>query len=123
MTVGRLLQVLGTDCFRVHVGPDVWVDAVFRRQNCREHPLILADTRFPNESAAVRKNGGVVILVTREGAGRADGRSARHISETALDGEEPDVTIANNGTVGDLARALDRAWPEIVRIARGRARE
>ncbi len=118
MTVGRLLQVLGTECFRAHIGPDVWVDYLFMRwEREGRPPVVIADTRFPNESAAIRRRGGAVILVRREAAKRTDGRSTGHASERALDGEAPDVTLDNDGTIADLGKALEGAWPGIRQIA------
>ncbi len=114
MTVGRLLQVLGTECFRKLVHSDIWVETLVQRwysDSCP--PTVIADTRFPNESAAIHTLGGVVILV-RRGAGREDGRSAAHASERALDGEEPDLTIDNDGTIADLGLKLQAVWPLIL---------
>jgi hypothetical protein len=112
MTVGRLLQVLGTDCFRALVGEDVWVDALFRGWAAGEYPpVVVADVRFPNEAAAVRRRGGVIVLVRRGAGGRADGRAAGHASERALDDEAPDLVLDNDGTIEDLRRAFDVHWP------------
>jgi len=121
MTVGRLLQVLGTECFRALVGTDVWVDALMApwAQEGRP-PVVIADTRFPNESAAIRRAGGVVILVRRADAGRADGRSGGHASERALDGEAPDFVLDNDGSVADLRAAFLAAWPAILAAAESR---
>ncbi len=126
MTVGQLLQVLGTECFRERIGANVWVEAFYRNwEQGGRLPTVVADTRFPNESAAIRAAGGVVVLVERPEKDReaaAAGRSARHPSETALDGEPADVVISNSGTIGDLEAALDRVWPAIERIAQARRR-
>jgi hypothetical protein len=112
MTVGRLLQVLGTECFRNLVGADVWVDALFRRWEAEGRPpIVIADTRFPNEAAAIRRRGGSVVLVRRGAGGRTDGRSAAHASERALDGDRPDAVLENDGTVEDLRRAFEGQWP------------
>ncbi len=122
MTVGRLLQVLGTECFRNMVDPDVWVDAFFRRWDAEGRPpVVIADTRFPNETAAIRARGGAVVLVRRRLAARADGRDTRHASERALDDEDPDVAIDNDGAIADLGPALLRAWPSVLACAAARA--
>ncbi|MFA6166492.1 MAG: hypothetical protein WC700_07755 [Gemmatimonadaceae bacterium] len=121
MTVGRLLQVLGTECFRELVGPDVWVDALFRRWEAEGRPpIVVADVRFPNEVAALVRRGGVVIRVERVAARRDDGRVVAHASEHALDGVPPDVTIANDGAVPDLDLGLMAAWPRILALAAAR---
>lgn len=121
MTVGRLLQLLGTDCFRAIVDKDIWVKSLLVPwARTGRAPVIVADTRFPNESAAIRKAGGVVILVRRESAARADGRSTRHASERALDGEAPDLVLDNNGSIADLRAAFLAAWPGLLAVSAAR---
>jgi hypothetical protein len=118
ITVGRLLQVLGTECFRTFVGTDVWVDALITpwiQEGCP--PVIVADTRFPNESAAIRRAGGVILLVRRDSAGRTDGRSTGHASEHALDDEKPDFVIENSGTIADMREAFLAILPDILTLA------
>lgn len=115
LTVGRLLQVLGTECFRTLVGPNVWVNVLFAGWDADGRPpTVIADTRFPNESAAIRARGGVVVLVRRRGAARADGRASGHASERALDGEAPDLVIDNDGSVADLIAAFRAAVPDLL---------
>lgn len=127
MTVGRLLQVLGTDCFREVIGTSVWTNALVHRWQEKGCPsIVLADARFKNETHVVREHGGVVILIVRGGPdalNRTDGREVRHVSETALDDEPPDITIRNDGTIEDLERALEKAWPDIVEVATIRAKQ
>jgi hypothetical protein len=114
LSVGRLLQILGTECFRAAVGENVWVDATlapWRAAGCP--PTVITDVRFPNESAAIRAAGGVVVLVVRTDAECDDGRSPGHASEHALVDEDPDAVIPNNGTLADLARAFKDALPSL----------
>jgi hypothetical protein len=117
LSVGRLLQVLGTDCFRALVGENVWVDATlapWRAAGCP--PAVITDVRFPNESAAIREAKGVIVRVIRKNAKCDDGRSAAHASETALDGEDPDAVILNDGSLADLARAFRDVIPYLCDI-------
>ena len=100
--VRQLLQRLGVAC-RQHIGPDVWVDAVFRKiedtfDEDGPSRWVIPDVRFPNELAAVRSHGGQVWRVERPGCGPVNG----HISETAIDGERFDQVIPNDGTLADL---------------------
>ena len=71
--------MLGTDL----IGENVWVDAVFDPwRQAGMPPIVIADTRFPNETAAIRRNGGIVVLVQRNGSQlRADDRADSHASE------------------------------------------
>ncbi len=122
LSVGQLLQTLGTDCFRDCVGKNVWVDATlapWRAAGCP--PTVITDVRFPNESAAIREAGGVVILVVRKNAECNDGRSGGHASECALDNEDPDAIIPNDGSLVDLARAFKDILPYLCDISAARA--
>ena len=50
LSVGRLLQLLGTELGRDVFGEDLWVQELARRWRARgEPPLIVTDVRFPNE--------------------------------------------------------------------------
>jgi hypothetical protein len=130
-TVGRLLQLLGTECFRQTISDTIWADSLFATASgpgvnavnmieARGVNMVVADVRYPNESAAIRARGGVVIHVRRAQAARADGRSTRHLSECALDGEAADVVLENDGTSDELRAALRAAWPRILEIAASR---
>ena len=122
-TVGRLLQVVGTECFREVIGPDVWVDALMKSWELEGRPpIIIADTRFPNETVAIWRAGGVIIQVCRTVNERADGRSVNHISEHALDGEDADTVLNNDGSVADLGAGFLFSWGSLLRIAARRAR-
>lgn len=91
--VRKFLQEVGVS-MRICVDTEIWVNAALRN---RAMNLAISDVRFPNEWAAVKAGGGVMIRVERPGY-NGDG----HISERALDDYEPDYTIVNNGTLADL---------------------
>jgi hypothetical protein len=125
-TIGALLQRLGTQGFRQHLGEDVWVRALVRRwEHAGRPPVIVADVRFPNESAMIRRANGVVVLVKPAGFYRRfnnnDGRLPTHLSEYALEGEEPDVVVENPGSPG-LRKFFEKAQPWIWRISAERQR-
>jgi hypothetical protein len=63
----------------------------------------VADVRFPNEASAVRELGGVIWRVVRPGVGP----QSDHASEAQ--GFDVDVTIANDGTLDDLAERVAQA--------------
>lgn len=94
--VRRLLQRLGTEAGRAHLGQDVWVNALFAASSSGR--LVISDCRFPNEADAIRAKGGVVVRVERPGVRPVN----RHTSETALDDYEPDLVVANDETIDDL---------------------
>lgn len=100
--VRALLQRTGTEAGRRLLGPNVWVDALFRE--LEDVPaLVITDVRFPSEARAVADRGGVVIRIERPGVGPAKDRVGRvHESETALDDWKFDHVLVNDGSVRDL---------------------
>lgn len=66
--------------------------------------LAFTDVRFPAEAELIRRKGGVLIRVARPSLPIDEDA---HISETALDDYEEDYTIVNDGTLRDLALAVD----------------
>lgn len=96
--VRQLLQRLGTNCGRKFMGADIWVETLFNTPHAAR--LIIPDCRFPNEYAAIKNAGGVVIRVDRPGCGAVN----NHISETAL--TEYDGIITNTGTPDELLNEL-----------------
>lgn len=78
-TIRQLQQEIGQS-FRNMFGPDVWVSLAFKE--ARKHKLVVfTDVRYPNEADAIRKAGGIVIRLKRDGV-----EKDLHESETALDG-------------------------------------
>lgn len=79
MTAREVMQYIGTDVLR-RIQRNVWSDATIRKITKENFPLaLIADCRFPNEVAAVKKAGGLVIKLDRSLY------SSSHASETALD--------------------------------------
>lgn len=102
--VRALLQRLGTDAIRT-LDPDFWVGTALRMAWVGGGPPVFTDTRFPNEIAMVRANGGSVIRVNRPGHTNP---AAGHVSEEAWRTAEPDYTIVNDGTIDDLRAQVRR---------------
>lgn len=126
-----LLQLMGTECGREILHPNIWVNAVmahYRALNpeagismgntidyskCDYPNWVITDMRFPNELEAVQKRG-ITIRIERPGPEllgveflKKDGsketvKAVPHPSETALDNAEFDYTIVNDGTIKDL---------------------
>ena len=86
LTPRKLLQLLGTDCGRDIIHPDIWVNSLMSNyvSNSSEGIMlnmanntsesiykqertnwIITDTRFPNELEAVKARGGISIRVNR----------------------------------------------------------
>ena len=130
LTPRLLLQLLGTECGRQIIHPNIWVNALMSEYNCLEcgenaaingietHKMpnwIITDMRFPNELEAVKSRGGITIRVNRNfhmdlpnGIHVETIRKGslteieEHPSETALDNAEFDYTIENNSSIEDL---------------------
>lgn len=94
-----LLQLMGTECGRDILHPNLWVNAVISNYK-PDSNWVITDMRFPNELKAVKKRG-VTIRVNRAMA-TLGMLEDEHPSETALDGAEFDYVIENNGTIKDL---------------------
>ena len=126
ITVGILLQLLGTDIGRAIFGGNVWVDAVKRDWAADGYPpIIITDVRFPEELVWIRSEGGLVVKVLADkrlamvSSVVKDGRSATHASETALDvipSREFACVLENNGTLAELAHtcATQLLWIAIL---------
>jgi hypothetical protein len=85
LTPRLLMQLLGTECGRNIIHPNVWVNSLFADYKPKEAPYkhlgdlledkhhgllnspnwIITDMRFPNELQAVKDRGGITIRVNR----------------------------------------------------------
>ena len=112
LTPRLLLQLIGTECGRNIIHPDVWVNSLMvdykpidRRtwqdpddSNITIPKWLITDIRFPNEVKAIRNREGIIIRIERPGTEKSD-----HYSETALDDyKDWDEVIVNDGTMDDL---------------------
>lgn len=125
-----LMQLLGTECGRNIIHPNVWVNATlsdyrpygyekgsnknvadvledihFNTLNYLD--WIITDTRFPNEADAVKSRDGINIRLNRPNPKGIindfeNSDINLHPSETALDNYTFDYVIENNGTIEDL---------------------
>lgn len=105
--VRRLLQRFGTEVGREMMGEDVWVDMALRGVAPGDR-VAITDVRFPNEAAAVRRLGGIVVEVQRPGAGLA-GSTGAHASEAMA--FERDHVLVNDGELADLWAATEALLP------------
>lgn len=138
LTPRKLLQLLGTECGREIIHPNIWVNALMSGYVPREgnklgslfYPnWIITDMRFPNELKAVEDRGGITIRVNRdivreEQFEKPGGKKVfvdrktitdivgEHPSETALDNAKFNYTIDNNGTLLDLVQVVRKILKE-----------
>lgn len=101
MKVRDFLQRLGTESVRDTLHNDAWVNALMVDYNL-DYNWIVTDTRFHNEAQAIRKSGGIVVRINRDGVKPIN----NHPSEVALDDFDFDFVIENNGSLEDLKRSV-----------------
>jgi len=104
--VRALLQRLGTEGGRRHLGENVWVDTLLRTPSAGR--IVVSDVRFPNEADAIRERGGIVVRLTRPGVSALND----HPSEHALDDYEFDYRVVNE-SVENLEREAVRILGEL----------
>jgi hypothetical protein len=99
------LQTLGTEWGRTVIHKDIWVMNTMAKVNKQLScgmKVIIDDVRFPNEVAAVKKAGGLVVNVRRD-RDESDPRFAHISEELRLD---YDMVIDNNSTLDDLKHQI-----------------
>jgi hypothetical protein len=99
-----LLQYLGTEWGRTK-DPELWVNLwkkeVATTLEDTDAVVVCDDCRFPNEAAAVKALGGVVVEVVTS-VERIEKINAGHVSESGLSNEQIDYRIENDGDIDDL---------------------
>ena len=130
ITPRLLLQLLGTECGRQIIHPNIWVNATMidyvnnetysdlgnLSANFKYSNWIITDVRFPNEADAITKRGGINIRIQKESDDYIFDTTGKriipnkeyintsikeHESETALDFHRFDY-IVNHGTIEAL---------------------
>lgn len=129
LTPRLLLQLMGTECGRQIIHPNIWVNATmidYRPYgyekgsnknvadvledihfNTLNYPnWIITDVRFPNEAKAITDRGGINIRLQRNENKQVLTSTDIHPSETALDLYKFDYVIDNNSTIEELIEKL-----------------
>jgi hypothetical protein len=129
LTPRWVLQYWGTEVVRKGFHDDTWIASLENRLRKTTDDVVISDCRFPNEIAAIKRAGGVVIRVHRGAdpewygyAGTVNRGPERnlewswaktqlekfdiHASETAWIGTEFDAVLDNNGTMDYLYSQL-----------------
>ena len=129
LTPRWVLQYWGTEVVRRGFHDDTWIASLENRLRKTTDDVVISDCRFPNEIAAIKRAGGVVIRVHRgadpewysfaETVNRGPERNLEwswaktqlekfdiHASETAWIGTEFDAVLDNNGTMDYLYSQL-----------------
>jgi len=123
LTPRKLMQLLGTECGRYVIHPNIWINATFadyKPQHVRDVKYqglfienlttmpnwIISDVRFPNEAKSIKDRGGVLIRIIRP---LTDSKIiSNHESENALDYyNDWDYVINNDGSIEDLYHKVE----------------
>lgn len=143
LTPRLFMQLLGTQCGRQILHPNIWVNALmseYKSYLTSNHPVddldwepryiypnwIITDMRFSNELEAVKKREGVTIRVNREIKHQVETLGGttnvpegyfptnQHESETALDHiQDWDYVINNDGSLSEL---IDKVREILIKI-------
>lgn len=135
LTPRTLLQLLGTECGRRVIHPEIWVNSLMAEYKGIEQPnkpgqerqisfpnWVITDVRFPNEAEAIKRKGGIVLRIERPYSTVAGGgnpanfnKEQFHASETALDDYKGfSHIIQNDGSVEELMEKLRETLKIIV---------
>ena len=118
LTPRYVLQYFGTDLFRKHFHPDIWVkimeNKLLQLTNTNSN-IVISDCRFENEFNLITKYGGEIIKVYRnlpywfndyqQGAAVEEAKTL-HISELGWIRINCDYEIMNDGTLEDLQNTI-----------------
>lgn len=113
-----MLQYFGTDLFRNHLHPDIWVKALEKQMIQlieTNKNIVITDCRFENEINLIIRYGGKIIHIYRNlpewfenykmGLDCEEIKSL-HISEITWIRSYVDYEVENNGTIEELYRKI-----------------
>ena len=118
----ELLQTLGTEWGRQTLHQNFWVDILEHKLNdltdqaCEG--VVITDVRFENEADMIRRQGGIIVHVSRSDAPIV----AEHVSETGVRRQASDCLLENEGSIMDLymkVNALVDLYPKLTMLWRG----
>lgn len=123
LTPRLMLQLLGTECGRNIIHPNIWINALMvdykpspylyeqkikgfstdihdKIKSGEDYPnWIVTDVRFPNEVKAIEDRGGIVVrIIRKDNPNNIDS----HYSEISLDLHKFEYVIDNSGTIEEL---------------------
>jgi hypothetical protein len=124
-----VLQYWGTEVARKSFHDDIWIASLENKLRTIEDDVVISDCRFPNEIAAIKNAGGIVVRVKRgpdpewypfaeavnQGPTNMTWTSSKmalerykiHASETAWVGTEFDAVLDNNSTMDHLYQQVN----------------
>lgn len=119
LTIGEMLQKVGTNALRDHFNENVWINALLIELRKAEGNYIITDCRFKNEAKAIKDAGGILIRVERpvNPIAEKSNRDLTHASEVDLDDYDGfDHVIINDGDLQSLQdKIVDTFYMKIVK--------
>ena len=130
------LQIVGTELFREHFHPKIWLDSLEHRYIAGgQKPTIVTDCRFRNELAFVKQMGGFTIRVKRgddphwtelaKQAQEGDQFAVQQLSDIGIHASEWDHTgvlvdfiIENNGTLEQLTDKVSSVAKVLTKVSK-----
>ena len=125
LTPRYVLQQFGTDIFRKHFHPDIWVKIVENKllqlTNNSNSNIVITDCRFENELNLITKYGGKILKVYRDlphwfhdyqQGTDVEEVKLLHISEIGWIRSNCDYEITNNGTMDELYEKIKYIIPK-----------
>jgi hypothetical protein len=116
LTPRWVLQNFGTDLFRNHFHPEIWVACVEKKIS-KYDKVVITDCRFENEINAIKNLGGKIVHIYRKELpswfndfkeGKVDPPKNLHSSEWSFIKSNFDITINNNSdNINDLNQYID----------------
>ena len=100
-TPREVMQTLGTEWGRDSVYSKIWLDSWERSINDLTY-IVVEDLRYLNEAELIKRRGGQIWRIKRP-----DYKCNGHISETEMESIDPDLTIRNSGSLGELHAMID----------------
>ena len=111
LTLGTMLQKLGTDVLRDGFNKQIWINCVINKIKDLppEEIVIITDVRFKNELEMLKRKGCVCIRIEGDPikAAEESTRNKQHQSETDLDDMVFDYHIVNDGSLEDLDKKIN----------------
>ena len=93
MTPRQMMQKVGTDMVRNHLGKDFWVKSMEMRVKKKNDPkVVVSDVRFQNEAEWIKQHNGVLVRIVDGTTNHTD----QHQSETEQLAIQEDIVLYNN---------------------------
>jgi hypothetical protein len=92
VTPRHIMQTVGTDMVRAHLGDDFWIRRVASELPQEGH-VVISDVRFKHEADFIRSRGGLLVRIVSQS--QQPGPVDLHVSETESDSVEVDTVVVN----------------------------